>query len=461
VNDSGNTGRVPRYVCTGSRRERGSASCLSAGALRLDEAVAAEVLAAIQPVGIEAAFQAEEQLTQHNDQKRISLTLALERAQFEARRAQRQYDAVDPDHRLVAAELERRWNLALEVVAKLQSRIAALDDEVKELSDETRASLHELGADLSTAWHHPDTDIRLRKRILRTVLKAIVLNNVDDPPSHHLHLHWQGGVHTPLHVPRNSRGKTANTVSADVLEWVRELSKVAEDKQIAAVLNRLGYPRPAKGNHGMHIGWRAWPSETASACRHYSGVAKGVTACKHPSTRAIHAPVIAQGAQQGLGENHRAVLRPLALLDAQQPALTVDVAHFQRHHLAHAQTAPSQHVINNVRCLRLVQAPIIEATSRRVNSSGMRCAFLGIDIATSNAAHPSTWNRKTALIRQSSPNKSGDSGSLPRWIERRQLSTVSSIEPIKIVGVAQFGIEVADLKKDGQIGILCHRNSTR
>jgi hypothetical protein len=73
-------------MCTGSRRERGSASCLSAGALRLDEAVAAEVLAALQPVGIEAAFQAEEQLTQHNDQKRTSLTLALERAQFEVRR---------------------------------------------------------------------------------------------------------------------------------------------------------------------------------------------------------------------------------------------------------------------------------------------------------------------------------------------------------------------------------------
>ncbi len=260
VNYSGNTGRVPRYVCAGSRRERGSASCLSAGALRLDEAVAAEVLAAIQPVGIEAAFQAEEQLTQHNDQKRTSLTLALERAQFEARRAQRQYDAVDPDRRLVADELERRWNEALETVANLQSRIAALDAEVKELSDETRASLHELGADLSTAWHHPDTDIRLRKRILRTVLKEIVLDNVDDPPSHHLHLHWQGGVHTQLHVPRNGRGKTANAASGDVLELVRELSKVAEDKQIAAVLNRLGY----KTGQG-----KSWHAHRVASLRSY------------------------------------------------------------------------------------------------------------------------------------------------------------------------------------------------
>lgn len=241
VNYSGNSGRVPRYACKGSRLERGSAGCLSAGALRLDEAIVAEVLAAIQPVGIEAAVMAEERLAQDNDQKRASLSLALERAQFEARRAQRQYDAVDPDNRLVADELERRWNEALERVAELVSRITKLDDSVEALTDEARASLHELGADLTTAWHHPDADIRLRKRILRTVLKEIVLNNVDDPPAHHLHLHWQGGVHTQLRVPRNARGKHAKAADADVLELVRELSKVAEDKQIATILNRLGY----------------------------------------------------------------------------------------------------------------------------------------------------------------------------------------------------------------------------
>ena len=260
VNYSGSTGRVARYVCTGSRLERGSASCLSAGALRLDEAVAAQVLTAIEPVGIEAALKAEEQLTQHKDQKRTSLTLALERAQFEARRAQRQYDAVDPDHRLVADELERRWNEALEAVAKLESRIAALDAGVKDLSDETRASLHELGADLTTAWHHPDSDIRLRKRILRTVLKEIVLTNVDDPPTHHLRLHWQGGIHTQLRVPRNTRGKHANAADADVLELVRELSKVAEDKQIAAILNRLGY----KTGQG-----KSWHAHRVASLRSY------------------------------------------------------------------------------------------------------------------------------------------------------------------------------------------------
>jgi len=150
VNYSGTTGRVPRYVCGGSRVERGSASCLSAGGLRLDEAVVREVLSVIQPVGIEAALLALDQLTNRNDQKRESLALGLERARFEARRAQRRYDAVDPDNRLVAGELEHRWNQALEQVAELEAKIAALDDSVEPLTDEQRASLMALGSDLAT-----------------------------------------------------------------------------------------------------------------------------------------------------------------------------------------------------------------------------------------------------------------------------------------------------------------------
>jgi DNA invertase Pin-like site-specific DNA recombinase len=241
VNYSGTTGRVPRYACGGSRVERGSAPCLSAGGLRLDEAVVREVLSVIQPVGIEAALQALDQLANVNDQKRESLDLALERAQFEAQRAQRQYDAVDPDNRLVASELEQRWNKALEQVTELEAKITVLDKTIQPLSDEHRTSLMALGSDLATAWDHPGTDVSLRKRILRTLIKEIVINNLEDPPRHELHLHWQGGVHTQLRVRRNGRGQHRCTTNTDVLELVRELSKVAEDKTIAAILNRLGY----------------------------------------------------------------------------------------------------------------------------------------------------------------------------------------------------------------------------
>lgn len=260
VNYSGSTGRVPRYSCTGSRLERGSAGCLSAGALHVDQAIVAEVLAAIEPVGVEAALSAAKQLDEQNDQKRTSLTLALERAQFEAGRAQRQYDAVDPDNRLVADELERRWNESLERVSELKSRIATLDKTIKPLSEETRRGLHSLGADLAAVWDHPDTDIKLKKRIIKTVIKEIVINNIDDPPQHQLHIHWQGGVHTEQVVSRNVRGKHAKVVHADVLELVRELSKVCEDKQIASLLNRLGY-KSGKGN--------SWHAHRVASLRSY------------------------------------------------------------------------------------------------------------------------------------------------------------------------------------------------
>ena len=260
VNYSGSTGRVPRYVCVGSRVERGSAACLSVGGLRIDEAVVKEVLLAIQPVGLEAAMEATAQLTQANDQKRESLALALERAQFEARRAQRQYDVVDPDNRLVAGELEGRWNEALERVATLEARIAELDERAEPFTQEQREALLRLGSDLTTVWEHPQSDIRVRKRIVRTVLKEIVLDNVEDPPGHELRLHWQGGVHTQLRIPRNGRGQHAKAADGDAIELVRELSKVADDKTIARVLNRLGY----KTGQG-----KSWHAHRVASLRHY------------------------------------------------------------------------------------------------------------------------------------------------------------------------------------------------
>lgn len=264
VNYSGNSGRVPRYCCSGSRVERGSAPCLSVGGLRLDAAVVREVLSAIQPVGIEAALLTIDQLANANDEKRESLALALERAQYEVRRAQRQYDAVDPDNRLVAGELEQRWNRALEQAAELEQRVAALD-QIEPLTDEQRAHLMALGSDLSIAWDHPETDVKVRKRILRTVLREIVLNNVDDPPMHELHLHWQGGVHTQLCVPRNGRGQHSRVADADVVELVCELSKVVEDKAIAAILNRLGY----KTGQG-----KSWHAHRVANLRHYHRLPK-------------------------------------------------------------------------------------------------------------------------------------------------------------------------------------------
>jgi hypothetical protein len=238
---SGRRGEVARYGCSGGRELRGSSPCLSLGSLRTDAAVVEQVLEAIEPAGIEAALQASEQVVLADQEKRRCVELALERARYEAKRTQRQFDAVEPENRLVAGELEGRWNGALAQVAELESRLQELRGEAAPLTDEQKRRLLEMGKDLRRLWDEAQTALELKKRILRTVIEEIVVNNVEEPAEHRLQIHWAGGVHTELRVARNKTGMHRRTASGEVVELVRELAKVCDDKTIAGVLNRLGF----------------------------------------------------------------------------------------------------------------------------------------------------------------------------------------------------------------------------
>jgi DNA invertase Pin-like site-specific DNA recombinase len=238
---SGTSGRVPRYVCHGDRGDRESSRCLTAGSLRLDRAVAQSVLAAIQPAGIEAAVKLTECTQLEDDEKRKALELALERARYEEKRARRQFDAVEPENRLVASELEARWNDALAQVAEAEARLAAAGNAAVPLTERQKEELAALSEDLMALWNHPDAPIQLKKRIVRTVLTEIIINNDAESATHCLRLHWAGGVHTELRVERNKSGQHRHSADRSVIEVVSELTKICPDKTIAAILNRLGY----------------------------------------------------------------------------------------------------------------------------------------------------------------------------------------------------------------------------
>ncbi len=238
---SGSTGRVPRYGCPGRRDQRGAAACLSLGAWRVDQGVVDQVLEALQPAGVQAALLALDCLGDVRHDKRAALTLALEKARYEAARAQRQYHAVDPENRLVAGELEKRWNDALLRLAGVEQQLQAIGREQVVVSPEQRAQLLALGRDLPALWYQPAASPELKKRILRTVLREIVIDNSADGTAHVLVLHWQGGVHTELQIKRNRPGHHRRVTVANVLELIQELSKVCSDATIAATLNRLGY----------------------------------------------------------------------------------------------------------------------------------------------------------------------------------------------------------------------------
>ncbi len=238
---SGTGGRVPRYVCRGDRGDRESSRCLTVGSLRSDRAVAQSVLAAIRPAGIEAAIKLAECAQVEDDEKQKALELALERARYEEKRARRQFDAVEPENRLVASELEARWNVALTQVAEAEARLAAAGKAAVPLSERQTQELAALSEDLMALWNHPEAPIQLKKRILRAVLTEIMIDNEPDSTTHRLRLHWAGGVHTELRVERNKSGQHRHSADRSAIDLVSELAKICQDKTIAAILNRLGY----------------------------------------------------------------------------------------------------------------------------------------------------------------------------------------------------------------------------
>ncbi|WP_292506821.1 transposase [Mesorhizobium sp.] len=141
-------------------------------------------------------IQAITQCEHQSGEKQRQIELALEQARYEATRAHRQYDTVDPDNRLAAGELERRWNGALASVRALEEELEALlRQRPAALGVEERQRLLQMGADLEAAWHHPAATAVTRKRIVRVVLREIVAQVEGDQI--HLLLHWQGGDHQP------------------------------------------------------------------------------------------------------------------------------------------------------------------------------------------------------------------------------------------------------------------------
>lgn len=244
---SGTKGQVSRYHCRGAALNHGAAGhCISFGALRIDQAVAEEVLRLLQPLGIEVALCAIEAHAIEDDARRRQLELGLEQARFEASRARRQYDAVDPDNRLVASELERRWNERLATVAHLEEELAKLGaSRAPALTAPQRSQLLALGADLERAWHHPAAHPDTRKRLLRAVLKEIVVRVVAKQLE--LKVHWHGGDHTELAVAKNTHGAHRWRTPADIETLIPALSRQLPDGAIASLLNRWG-KRTAKGH---------------------------------------------------------------------------------------------------------------------------------------------------------------------------------------------------------------------
>ena len=186
----------------------GTKRCISVSGLSIDATIAKEVLRVLKPLGMEASVKAIEAQSSETTVAQRQLELSLQQARYEVAHARRQYDAVDPANRLVAGELERRWNETLQAVAKIENDIATMiARRPPPLGEPERQQLMALGADLERAWSHPAATAATRKRILRTAISEVIVRR--DGATIHAVLHWQGGDHTELQVKQrlNAAGR--------------------------------------------------------------------------------------------------------------------------------------------------------------------------------------------------------------------------------------------------------------
>jgi DNA invertase Pin-like site-specific DNA recombinase len=254
--------RVIRYQCSGYLLNRDHACCVMFGGLRADRFVSEQLLQCLTPFGIEAAMEAIETLQGASDERIQQKVLALEHARYEVTRARRQYDAADPANRLVAAELERRWNQALTTEAHVDAELATLQQgRERPLSDAQKRELLALARDLPRLWDDPQSSPEHKKRLLRIALKEIIATSEGE--TIRLVLHWQGGDHTQIEFQKIHTGRHRYVTDDDVVEIVRMLARIEPDARIAAILNR----NQRRTAHGQ-----IWTARRICSLRNHHGI---------------------------------------------------------------------------------------------------------------------------------------------------------------------------------------------
>jgi DNA invertase Pin-like site-specific DNA recombinase len=239
---SGNGGRVPRYACQRGRDLHATgAVCQSLGGLRLERAVAEAFLEAVTPAGIRASAEAITELERQHEQRLQAQRLAVERAEFEAGRARRQFDACEPEHRLVARTLEARLEEALGALERERRKLAELEQRRPEpLSAEERAALARVARDLPRLWNAETTTARDRKELLRTLVAEAIVTVQDQPRRAEIEIAWEGGARSKLSVPLIRRGPEGKRTDEHTVELIGRLAAHHPDRQIAAILNKQG-----------------------------------------------------------------------------------------------------------------------------------------------------------------------------------------------------------------------------
>jgi len=229
--------RVYQYRCSRARAQQGGPDCQIIGGKRIDQAVVEVFLEATAPSTADAARLANEEAYRESEALRLYWAHQIERAQYEAQRAERQYMAVEPENRVVGRELERRWEQALKELERVRVEAEKAVEGPQLLSANDLENVHLLGQELRAVWDADTTTNRDRKRLLRCLIEEVQLSTEED--HYTVRIVWKGGAITERELVRGPAG-WAHRTPEDTVELVRQLATEFDDAQIARILNKQG-----------------------------------------------------------------------------------------------------------------------------------------------------------------------------------------------------------------------------
>jgi hypothetical protein len=250
--------RSSAYLCQSAYHNGdGDKLCQSMTSRPVDRAVVDVFLESVSPLSLEVGLKVLEQLENDLAVQRRQRELQLEQARYEARLAQRQYDAVDPDNRLVASELERRWNEKLERVSRLEQAYNQAEQEAEwHITPEERKAIQELSQDLPALWKSASTTNQERKQLLRLAIESVQLDGVSQAGQVEIQIRWRSGTITQCAVKRPAPGEWSLKTPPNAVAQIHEMAGRYTYAEIADRLNAAGC-RTAFGRRftSQHVGY--------------------------------------------------------------------------------------------------------------------------------------------------------------------------------------------------------------
>jgi len=231
---------TPGYHCSGKDLVNGrGVYCLNVGGLAIEQAVANAFIEAVTPAAVEAMRLTVEQLQANHDAALSQWRLEVERARYQAERAERRYRAVEPENRLVARGLEAEWENLLRDLAAAEMELRRREQRrPSTMGPEQLKAIQTLGSDIRRVWSATTTTDRDRKELLRTLLEEVVLNLKRAEGQAHLTLRWRGGAITLLDVPVPRFRPMGPRTDEDTISLLGRLAALYPDEVIAGILNR-------------------------------------------------------------------------------------------------------------------------------------------------------------------------------------------------------------------------------